>query len=689
MKPSLHPPNQNQDHSRNPLSISLRAWPPSDPSKDSLQYLIARITDQKGSFRDVTEEALEEDIRKGSTATAAAAADEKEEGEGGEPHDEAAEDEEDVSSEAGSVNASLSSSREEVYKARNEILGLVTQAHLQTAQALDFISLLLTSAPYTSKPAEASISPYIKTHLPLGTISSEILSQPPLPADEAKRADDDQVAMGWKMQALDGAADSLLGAAGRLGREVKRESKFWEQVGEVKRRGWTVCRVPGEKGTLGVRYGFPEAAPEYRDRGLAALRRTADGSVHLDLGLRAPLPQALRVRILEGGEVTARSSIDRSAAEASMEPLTRSILRARDAIFEEELCDELYREARSLANRGVRCTGDTIVIPLAGNREICLNLDSTEDNDDHKPEGEDSMGRESRSESIFAELLATVLRILLTQAHQANLKRRSARPPPITERKPPRQTFPMLRPVLNHLEHHDACLAMEKFIADTLSILEQAQVTATRERSSAIPVLAKRLEGLLKAKEKSVDSLVQIFCEPPYQAFKLILPSGSKHMTIQIRTHIHGPEFKISLESSSSTNKDEEKAEGEDQKPPSQTTGEQHSLNANETHEHIRHLLMLDIVEMLGENEESGWDVSLLHAGQLSINLAANVKAQMLLVAFDDIGLSLRWDGNANKEHPEGWHTWRAGTSLNDQSSRLGLVKLAQSVAKGFAGRSA
>ena len=46
-----------------PISISLQAFPPPDKEKESLQYLIQRINAQRGSFRNVTEESLEEEIR--------------------------------------------------------------------------------------------------------------------------------------------------------------------------------------------------------------------------------------------------------------------------------------------------------------------------------------------------------------------------------------------------------------------------------------------------------------------------------------------------------------------------------------------------------------------------------------------------------------------------------------------------
>lgn len=44
------------------LSLSLQAFPTVDKDKESLKYLISRINQQKGSFRNVTEQSLEEEI---------------------------------------------------------------------------------------------------------------------------------------------------------------------------------------------------------------------------------------------------------------------------------------------------------------------------------------------------------------------------------------------------------------------------------------------------------------------------------------------------------------------------------------------------------------------------------------------------------------------------------------------------
>lgn len=45
------------------LSLALQAFPTVDKDKESLEYLISRINQQKGSFRNVTEQSLEEEIQ--------------------------------------------------------------------------------------------------------------------------------------------------------------------------------------------------------------------------------------------------------------------------------------------------------------------------------------------------------------------------------------------------------------------------------------------------------------------------------------------------------------------------------------------------------------------------------------------------------------------------------------------------
>jgi len=75
---------------------------------------------------------------------------------------------------------------------------------------------------------------------------------------EAQKLDNKRVARGWKIQSLNNAVDSILASATRLENEIARETKYWEQILAVSDAGWSLCRLPSEKHTLGVRFGFAE-----------------------------------------------------------------------------------------------------------------------------------------------------------------------------------------------------------------------------------------------------------------------------------------------------------------------------------------------------------------------------------------------------------------------------------------------
>ncbi|TKA55647.1 hypothetical protein B0A49_10491, partial [Cryomyces minteri] len=89
-------------------------------------------------------------------------------------------------------------------------------------------------------------------------------------------------------------ADSLLQAATRLEKDVRRETNYWQQVMSVSEKGWSVCRLPQEKHNLGVRFGFSEATREFKDRGLAALRADEEGNIILDQGLASKATSLLQ-----------------------------------------------------------------------------------------------------------------------------------------------------------------------------------------------------------------------------------------------------------------------------------------------------------------------------------------------------------------------------------------------------------
>lgn len=125
---------------------------------------------------------------------------------------------------------------------------------MESAYALDFVSLLLSRHAF--KQAETTISPFLKQNVPMGSLGTEILQLPQV--SDSKNRDDDRVSTGWKQQSLHATQDSLIQAATRLEKDLERETDYWEQVLAVKEKGWSICRLPREKHTLGVRYGFLE-----------------------------------------------------------------------------------------------------------------------------------------------------------------------------------------------------------------------------------------------------------------------------------------------------------------------------------------------------------------------------------------------------------------------------------------------
>lgn len=240
------------------------------------------------------------------------------------------------------------------------------------------------------------------------------------------------------MQSLSSAADSLLQAATRLEDEVGRETTYWDQVLSVKEEGWSLCRLPREKHTLGVRYGFAESHADYRDRGLGALRRGEDGQLSLDRGLRAGPYRRLQVRILRRGEAISASK-ERLQDSEKGSAIARQILLARDSVFDEELHMEIHREARTLLGEDVRCKDSKVLVPFEEDKQVEVDL----------VHAEQQLDGEARLEShITADTVLIALRLLLSQAHRLNLKNRSQVPPPLKgEGKRPRPVFAILKPI--------------------------------------------------------------------------------------------------------------------------------------------------------------------------------------------------------------------------------------------------
>ncbi|KAK4694081.1 hypothetical protein P7C71_g3439, partial [Lecanoromycetidae sp. Uapishka_2] len=486
-----------------PLSLSLQAFPPVDNDKQSLQYLISRINDQKGSFRNVSEQSLEDEIQVTE-------------------NNQAVKDQEDVIETFEGAEAAIIKV-EEVSSVREEVIRQILLAHNESVQALDFVSLLLSGK--VPAVAQTTITPYIRQSLPLGSLGGEAVQT--LQSPEVDEHNQGMELIGWRMQSLNGAADSLLKAASRLEEEIAKETTYWSQVLAVNEKGWSLSRLPKEQHTLGVRYGFAEAYADFRDRGLAALRRNEDGSIHIDRGARSKDSSRLRVRILENGKPIG-SSVQSFSDALGDQPLEQEMLDARNSIFDEELHHELHQEARDLVNQGVRCVDSRVLLPYEIDKQIEIDIIPVMDEN----------SSESYDKSTLADIVAISLRILIAHAHCQSLRKRSQVPPPLREHQVPRPIYNLLKPVIEWLHHKSQVQALQNMLESLQKLLSAAGLNFSFDllgQSGHGPVT------LDTATQKTVlsstiDILLQTLTSPHYTKIRLWLLDEQMALTIDVHT---------------------------------------------------------------------------------------------------------------------------------------------------------
>ncbi|KAH8689974.1 putative RNA polymerase II mediator complex component SRB4 [Talaromyces proteolyticus] len=495
------------------LTLPLRAQVNSGTKTDNLPTRIAQINAQRGSFRNVTEQSLEDEI-------AALKQKRKEIRDGQDEGEEACEQ---------TADLDATERHELLYKRRAEIAQFAAQAHMEVQFALDFVSLLLSK--YTPRQAEQTISPYLKQNLPTGSLNVDVVKAPQ--KSESSRRDAQTVARGWKLESFKSSANKLLKVASRLDSEVAAETKYWDQVLAIKEKGWKVCRLPRERQALGVQYGFLEATPVFRDRGLASLRRADDGTLILDKGLVPIRSKAVRVRVRKEGKITGRSDLSQFVAAAATEDsIEKTILQARDTLFEEELFHELNREARALSSSGVTTHRNLIEFEYDEGEHILLDLVDLAD----IPKETEPTEPTAQCGAI-AEATAHSLRILLSYAHRQNLRRRTQFPPPLTNQKRPTPQYQLLRPILSYLQHDAHVRSLQEFLYDIYQVLKAAGLPSeyTGSAFSSLKFNTKPQHQHLQL--PAVETLVSQFLEPLESRFSGTMANQSSTFNIRIHTN--------------------------------------------------------------------------------------------------------------------------------------------------------
>ena len=398
---------------------------------------------------------------------------------------------------------------------------------------LDFTSLAISKE--MAKQADLTMSPVLKQHVKPGTLSLDMWGG--MQPNKEQEDTDDVISRAWRIQALQTCADSLLSAATRLEKHVRRETRYWDQVLSVSEKGWSLCRMPREKHNLGVRFGFLEAHGEYRDRGLAALRADEAGNVILDKGLRSSL-KSIRVRTQRGSETVGLSKIIR-APVGSDSPLETRIRAARDSLYEEELFHEMIRESRTLASYGVNMRQSTISLPARLDARKTQATDSGIDGvsiDLICPDDASSDDEPKQTEhDHLAQTIAVVFRLLLAHTHRERLKRRSDMPQPMSLTKRDPTVAHILHPVLSVLHHRTVSEDLNNYLDRLSGLLSVAGI-----ETSIRPV---RLDAMLLDRANSIGSLME----------HIMAPLRSKSVvTLNMPGRSDGLDFTLHLQTSSS-----------------------------------------------------------------------------------------------------------------------------------------
>jgi mediator of RNA polymerase II transcription subunit 17 len=435
--------------------LAFQPWPLEKPEPPNIIDVLARVQVERGQlFRNITESSIQEEIAADGALS---------------PDQSTSEDEDGEAERNESSKNGQPVSREELQRAKFDMMQQVGIAHNEIMMALDFVSLLETEhAPQ----AQHTMSQALKDSVPPKTLGTDIWAH--MPVDEAKQAQDRVLARNVKMRSLQRSADDILGAAKRLEDNVRKETQFWDQMLSISGKGWSICRIPRTK-RLGVRYGFSESASEFSGRNIAALNSNSDGSISLERGFGSK-PTGLRVSVVRDGQVVGKSYLP-STSDDSETTLEARIRHARDSIFDEELFREMTRESRTMSSMGVTMRGQTIRLPTAGDDQS----DSTEILLDLVPLDQEtgSQINTANPDDAVAQAMALAARLILSQAHREKLNKRSEVPLPMADRNEEKAIMSVLKPLISFSLHKSSLRAVNSYIYNLATVLSSAKVDVT------------------------------------------------------------------------------------------------------------------------------------------------------------------------------------------------------------------
>ncbi|KAM6523833.1 RNA polymerase II mediator complex subunit [Fusarium solani] len=431
--------------------LSLRPNPVADRRPKNIADFIARVNAQPGGFRALSEDKLREEIAARDAANGDAAEDKDVHmAETGQDEDDEDEDQE---------------AERDPQEVRMEVLRNIDIAGNTAFLTLDFLSLLLSKQNPTQ--AGVTLSQGLRDIAGIGTMGFDKLDDPTV--SPAKAKDHEDVAVGWTIMKVNKTRDAAEEACKFLQKEITAEGRYWDEIVAVQKNGWSISRVPKERHTLGVRFGFSEAASDFRNNGLAPMRRGDDGAVQLDCGRLGGVSERLVVTLEKDGKVTGRSALPAQTTDDA--PLEARVLEARNTIFSQELWYEIRREARNLAAYDVKPDGSRLTCDLDPASKSKLTIELV-------PLGSQPLLDKSLPDNHLAEMAAISLHILLTSAHRhAELIRTRPIPPHVTRTRG-QNIHTLVRPVIAYFMHYRHLINATTYVGRIVQSLRHAGLPA-------------------------------------------------------------------------------------------------------------------------------------------------------------------------------------------------------------------
>lgn len=473
------------------IPIEVPAKVKEDEAPTELSVRINQIFNQKGAFRNVTEESIAQDPDSDYEDFKA---------------------EESTADEHGKAETA-DQRLERLFKERDEMLGQITQGAIQINSALDFVSMLLSQH---SKIAQGTFSDALKAAVKPGMFDGHVLPEGHI---ESNVKSTNELSTGWRWQSYNAASNSLQSASKRLREQADRESSFWHQVADINQKGWKLSRHPRNSRATGAHFGLSESAPQFRQQGFALLRQDSGSSVYLDLP-KTQSRKRLSVQMLREDRVTGQHTQMAAKVHSAVE---QQLTDARDRSIDEELFHELGREARLAANQGIVTRDEHIEMDIAGNSRVRFTFRSPKSGFEH--EG-------IRTDDDLARYIRLSMRSLLLHAHKENYVRRTRAPPPISLRTASRPEYAILRPILAALRHRIAVAGLR----------HQIDTAITDPLVAAQLSVGISVDDNQKEDSNSDDPHSFVESSPQISKFVIQLPS-TKAATITVQTYLGRPTY--------------------------------------------------------------------------------------------------------------------------------------------------